>query len=124
MEIIFLVLVVAYAACAVWLTVRIVNRREKWAKRTAIALACLPIVYALSFGPVCWLAARPRVPGQNDVPRFAMRFYFPIGASIHHTRSENRKSLVWWITLGARHGGRVIVPTDASGKNWYGFTAE
>jgi hypothetical protein len=124
MEIILLALAVAYAACAVWLTVRIVNRREKWAKRTAIALACLPIVYVLSFGPACWVVAKPRVPGQSDVPHFGMRFYFPVGALIHHTRSENRKSLVWWITLGARHGGRVIVPTDASGKNWYGFTAE
>jgi hypothetical protein len=124
MEIIVLALAVAYAAGAVWLTVRIVNHREKWAKRMAIALACLPIVYVLGFGPACWLAARPRVPGQNDGPRAGMRFYFPIGALIHHTRSENRRPLVKWITLGARHGGRVIVPTDASGKNWYGFTAE
>jgi hypothetical protein len=124
MEILFLALAVAYAAGGIWLAVRIVNRREKWAKRTAAALACLPFLYALSFGPACWLAAAPRVPGQSDGPRIAMRFYFPVGALIHYTRSENRKPLLWWITFGARRGGRVIVPTDAGGQNWYGFTAE
>jgi hypothetical protein len=124
MEILFLALAVAYAASAIWLTVRIVNRRERWAKRTALAVACLPLLYVLSFGPACWLAATPRVAGRSDGPRLAMRFYFPIGALIHHTRSENRKPLLWWINFGARHGGRVIIPTDASGKSWYGFTAE
>jgi hypothetical protein len=124
MEILFLALAVGFAAAGVWLSVRIVNRDERWAKRTAVALACLPILYVLSFGPACWLAARSRVAGQTEGPRIGMRFYFPIGALIHHTRSENRKPLLWWITFGTKKGGRVIVPTDAGGKNWYGFTAE
>jgi hypothetical protein len=124
MEELSLALAVAFAAFGIWLTVRIVNRRERWAKRTALALACLPIVYVLSFGPACWIAAKPRVAGQNDEPRIGMRFYFPIGALIHYTRSENSKPLQRWITLGTKKGGRVIVPADAGGKNWYAFTAE
>lgn len=124
MEEMFLALVVGFAACGIWLTVRIVNRRERWAKRTAIAMACLPILYVLSFGPACWMAAAPRVAGRSDVPRMWMRFYFPIGGLIHHTRTENTNLVRQWITLGSRQSGRVIVPTDAGGINWYGFTAE
>ncbi len=124
MSYVLLVLCVAFAAGCVWLTVRIVNRRERWAKRTAVALACLPILYALSFGPACWIAATPWVPGRADVPSIGMRFYYPIGAVIHRTQSQDSLPVRRWITWGAKQGGRVIVPVDASGKNWYGFTAE
>ncbi|HEY3965270.1 MAG TPA: hypothetical protein VGM05_12015 [Planctomycetaceae bacterium] len=41
---------VGFAAFCVWLAVRIVNRRERWAKWTAIALAILLVVYPLSMG--------------------------------------------------------------------------
>lgn len=54
-EAILAVLGMAFAAFCVWLTVRIVNRRERWAIRTAIALALL-LIYALSFGPACGLS--------------------------------------------------------------------
>jgi hypothetical protein len=40
------------AAFCLWLTVRIVNRRERWAKRTAIALVVAALAYPLSVGPV------------------------------------------------------------------------
>src|SRR5260370_40515376 len=43
----------AFTAFAVWLAVRIINRREKWAKRTALALS-LPVCYALSIGPAAF----------------------------------------------------------------------
>jgi hypothetical protein len=121
---VLLVLGVAFAAFCVWLTVRIVNRRERWARRTALAMACLPILYVLSFGPACWMAATPRVAGSADAPRMWMRFYFPMGALIHRTQSQDSQPVRRWITWGAKKGGRVIVPVDASGINWYGFTAE
>jgi hypothetical protein len=43
-----------FATFCVWLGVRIFNRREKWAKRTAMGLV-LVLAYPLSFGPACWL---------------------------------------------------------------------
>src|SRR5437899_2862266 len=49
------------AAFCIWLTVRIVNRRERWAKRTLAAVVGLTVLYVLSFGPACWLPA-PRPP--------------------------------------------------------------
>jgi len=49
---------VTYAAVGLWLAVRIVNRRERWAKWTATALIAAPILYVLSFGPACWIVSR------------------------------------------------------------------
>jgi hypothetical protein len=49
----------AFAAFCLWLTVRIINRRERWAKRTAAALLFVVLVaYPLSFGPRCWEVGR------------------------------------------------------------------
>jgi len=53
-EAIVAVLGVAFAAFCIWLTVRIVNRRERWAKRTAVALVAL-LGYPLSIGPFVFL---------------------------------------------------------------------
>jgi hypothetical protein len=46
-------LTVAFAAFCVWLTVRIVNRRERWAKWTLAAVVVLPVFYVASFGLAC-----------------------------------------------------------------------
>jgi hypothetical protein len=43
---------VAFAAFCVWLTVWIVNRRERRAKWTLAALVGLPVVYVASFRSV------------------------------------------------------------------------
>src|SRR4029078_8555720 len=64
--------VVACAAFVVLLVVRIVNRRERWAKWTLAGVIGVPVLYVLSFGPAClmcengilgqrtaWLAFRP-----------------------------------------------------------------
>ena len=71
-------LAVAFAAFCVWLTVRTVNRRERWAKWTLTTLACVPILYVLSFGPACWVShgyrilTRTRITGWVD-SRFVIR---------------------------------------------------
>jgi hypothetical protein len=51
MTIVLPALAVAFAAFCVWLTVRVVNRRERWAKWTLAAVVGLPLLYVLSFGP-------------------------------------------------------------------------
>ena len=55
---------VAFAAFCVWLTVRIVNRKERWAKRMLAAVVALPLLYVLSFGPTCWIYSRAA--GEDD----------------------------------------------------------
>jgi hypothetical protein len=42
----------------------------------------------------------------------------------NYNKSQDNRAVVRWITWGAGKGGRVIVPIDASGNSWYGFTAE
>jgi hypothetical protein len=54
MSIVLPALGVGFAAFCVWLGVRIFNRRERWAKWTAVALAGLLVFYPMSIGPVCW----------------------------------------------------------------------
>ena len=47
-------LAAAFAAFCLWLTVRIVNKRERWAKWTAVMTALL-VLYIASFGVSCRL---------------------------------------------------------------------
>jgi len=49
-------LAVAFAALCIWLTVRIVNRRERWAKWTLAGVVAL--AYVASIGPWYYVAAR------------------------------------------------------------------
>jgi hypothetical protein len=53
-------LAIAYAAICLWLTIRIVNRRERWAKWT-LSLASLPVVYVAMIGPACWVSSQSGV---------------------------------------------------------------
>ena len=54
MHIALLIAAVVFAAFCVWLTVRIINRRERWAKWTAVAL----IVLSASLTSWWWTRAR------------------------------------------------------------------
>jgi hypothetical protein len=53
---------VVFAAFGVWLIVRIVNRRERWAKWTLATVIGLPVLYVASFGPACALVDRRMLP--------------------------------------------------------------
>jgi hypothetical protein len=55
-----------FGAFCVWLTVRFVNRRERWAKWALILAVGLPVVYVASFGPACWVSSHTEV-GQTAV---------------------------------------------------------
>jgi len=58
MNILLAVLAAAFAAFCVWLIVRIVNRRERWAKWMLATMLLLPVLYVTSFGPACWISSR------------------------------------------------------------------
>jgi len=45
----------AFSALCVWLAVRIVNRRERWAKWTLAGVVGLPVLYVASFGPAIYI---------------------------------------------------------------------
>ena len=78
MRIVLPTLGVAFAA---WLTVRIINRRERRAKWTLASIVGLPVLYVASFGPACRLAATPFVkyPSAAQIPRATwMNAYRPL----------------------------------------------
>lgn len=56
MTILLPALSVVFAALCVWLVVRIVNRKQRWAKWTLAGVVGVPVLYVASFGPIVWLA--------------------------------------------------------------------
>jgi len=115
MSIILPALAVGFAAFSVWLTVRIVNRRERWAKVTAVALA-IALLYPASFGPACWLTAIP-IPGSGTImpPQPAiMRCYWPFGF-LANNDDPIGKAVIWWMKLGMPSGHVAAVPIYARG---------
>ena len=116
MDVALAVFGVAFAAVCVWLTVRIVNRRERWAKWMLAVVVGLPVLYVASFGPACWWFSAedpPPAPGYPfdwDAPAF----YTPIG-SIYldfPLGGRARSTIAWYATL--RHP-RVTVPYSLDG---------
>ncbi len=74
-----LLLLAAYIAILIWLTVRIVNRKERWAKRTLVVVIGLLVLYVLSFGPACWIYSRTvEQESWYTVWDIANRIYYPI----------------------------------------------
>jgi predicted permease len=68
---------VSITAFGVWLTVRLINRRERWAKRTAAVLLGAMILYPLSAGPATWILHHCNLP--NPAFRFLLAAYRPMG---------------------------------------------
>ncbi|MBI3862974.1 MAG: hypothetical protein HY290_13870 [Planctomycetia bacterium] len=89
--------VAVFAAFCVWLVVRIVNRKERWAMWTLATIVGIPLLYVLSFGPVCRMAGK-------DVlsPQLTYRFYGIYGPLVHRAMEHESpfgKTLHWWSTL-------------------------
>ncbi|HEY3967077.1 MAG TPA: hypothetical protein VGM05_21130 [Planctomycetaceae bacterium] len=103
MEIAVAIFAVAYAALCVWLTVRIVNRRERWAKWTLAAVFVgLPLLYVLGFGPACWwLSEMPKSVAPDGIPiRHAPWIYWPIGTAANDLPRPIGRAIRWYAELG------------------------
>jgi len=93
MSILLPILAVSFAAFCVWLTVRILNRRERWAKWTLAALIVLPTLYVLSTGPALWLWG-----GDQKIPEWLFAIYWPIRA-IPDGPDLIEDAFVWYLDL-------------------------
>jgi hypothetical protein len=67
------ILGVAFAALCVWLAVRSINRKERWAKWTLAAVTILPTLYVLSSGPAIWMSG-----GEERMPEWLLTMYWPL----------------------------------------------
>jgi hypothetical protein len=82
-RIVLALIAVAFAAVCVWLTVRIVNRRERWAKWTLAGVAVVLALYPFSYGPFLWLEFRGWLP--DPLITMGNVLYLPInGSFIRH----------------------------------------
>jgi len=88
---------VTFAASCVWLTVRIVNRREWWARCTLAAVVALPALYVLSVGPAFWITGHC-FRGSKQAHRFFNRTYRPV-ASLAHLTEPTTDFFIWYLNL-------------------------
>jgi hypothetical protein len=99
MTILFAILAVASVFC-IWLTVRIVKRRERWAKRTAVVLlASSPVLYVLGIGPAAWLNTRHLMP--QSLGSASGHFYYPINWIMGHGPEAVGQAITWYARLWA-----------------------
>lgn len=91
---------VAVAAFCVWLAVRIVNRRERWAKWTLAGAIGVPVLYCASFGPACWMTCRCGIKGD-----WLFLAYAPFVWTLNsHASDEACNSIIWYSVIGAPDG--------------------
>jgi hypothetical protein len=102
-EVVVAILGVVFSAFAIWFTVRLVNRGEKWAKRTAVALVAVLVGYPLSFGPACWITSR----FASLYPAFGAT-YRPLVWAADYTPGS-WPVLARYATIGMSDNGRILV---------------
>src|SRR6266704_2946729 len=106
-----ILLPVLVAAFCVLLTVRIANRRERWAKRTLAAIIGLPVLYVASFGPACWFASRANPPHAVFDP-----IYMPLCKAAVEIKGPVWDFLVCYGGIGMPDGAFLLLPTDQKGE--------
>ena len=124
MSVLFPALVVALIAFCIWLTVRLVNRGERWAKCIAVLLVFTPPIYILGVGPVCWWVVEPQQTHggtwfaiENGTVRFenvswvitVPGFYWPLGRAARRFPTVHR-ALGWYVHAGTSEGTAVFIP--------------
>jgi hypothetical protein len=83
-----------------------------WASVVVVAV----LAYPISFGPACWIAARPAPPGgvNADDYRPAMKIYHPLSAALANKGTPVVSPVLkWWIGLGVRRGYVLVLPVHS-----------
>jgi Kef-type K+ transport system membrane component KefB len=89
---------VIFVIFSIWLTVRIVNWRERWTKWTAVALAVLLVLYPLSIGPLVWATTHDLIPVETH-NWIAGHFYVPVLLAMRDGPKFVREILKGYIKL-------------------------
>ncbi len=100
---------VTLAAFCVWLAVRLVNRGWRPGRRFWIIVPLvLLLAYPVSFGPACWLTAKP--PTTACINR-ALIAYWPL-VVFWRTGLPGSGWLGWWMFVGVPKGHAICVPVE------------
>jgi hypothetical protein len=116
MSIVTPALTVVFAAFCVWLGVRIINRRERWAKWAAAVVVGVPVLYVASFGPSCWWLSKAGQVEEFVSLRYRMAHgaYWPIGYVAQNGPERVQNVIRWYATLGLRMETVVYLPISAN----------
>jgi len=96
MHLLLVVMSFALAGLWIWLGVRVFNCRERWAKWTLAVSVGLPVLYAASFWPACWLSSR-----ESLAPATIERVYAPLWflADDDLIPKPIRRAVWWYATI-------------------------
>jgi hypothetical protein len=89
---------VALAAFCIWLTVRIINRGEAWAKRLLTSLIVVLVIYPATTGPLVCLDAHDLLPRWMNGP--IDFFYAPLEILGNGSRTVRRAMIGYWKLWG------------------------
>src|SRR5262249_27402552 len=106
---------VSFAAICIWLTVRIINRHERWAKWTLAMVLGVPVLYVASFGPACWLTSQVDIRREAVTPHRILIAYLPLVRALEQDPGSHYGHwLCRWMTVGTPKGHMAMVPTNAA----------
>ena len=99
---------VACGAFCVWLGVRIINRRERWAKWSLVGMSAIPALYVLSYAPAVFVVT---IIGQPDwATEQFYGFYSPIIAVIKGHYEPFSTILSYYGVEAERFAGHFMAP--------------
>jgi hypothetical protein len=105
----------SYAAFCIWLAVRFINRRERWVKRSLIAVGFLTILlYPWTWGPAIFVVERLGTPPWAVTAMEVYRPLIPIVTRWGRARILRPYIIYsdWWIG-GSSFGSPVNPPAPA-----------
>ena len=100
MFLVFLLLAcgLSFGAFVIWLTVRTINRPERWAKRALWAIAGLtPVLYVLSLGPFAWMVSAEKLP--VEMVESVQYIYLPLKWIYTHGPTPIHDGLHWYVRI-------------------------
>lgn len=108
----YLSVAVTFMAVFVWLAVRAINRRERWAKRSLAAMFSMPVLYLASWPAMDWLDSHGLVP--DAMMSMIAIVYYPAGMTVNSDAAPGwmRDGMIWYLGLWGRDlPMTIILPT-------------
>ena len=89
------------------------DRKKPGVAFWATVVLVVVLSYPLSFGPACWIAARPAPPSGANANDYhpSMNIYRPLSATLANKGTPVVSPVLkWWIGFGVRRGYVLVLP--------------